>query len=492
MNATTYVRAATRRDRARGSLLIVAMLICAIIGISLASYIQLGQTAMRISNRAVYNNAAVNLAEQGIEEAIYSINKRISDPTYSWPGWTKPAADAWQKWTSVSLSQNTTGEYRVYVYNYLGTSAPKIVSRAIVTLGGGGGTIEKWIEVQLTKTSKFANGLVAKTSVTFNGNNATVDSWNSDPNGDGSVIRPFDAAFRNDMGSVGSISISNTAVVVQNADVWGYVATGGVDPTAFVGTNGSILGDPPSPGPWTKANVDPARVSTTFTATFDPVASPTTAAIAHLGTIDTAGMVLPRAADVASSLAAADGFYYYDADSINLNNKAITISGKVVIRASNTASGLAISGGNGAINITGTGALTLYTPGGISIGGQGVSNGVDGADSGTDVDQVSELNQPVRFQIYGTRTTGSQTINIAGNGLFSGVIYAPQGDVSIVGNGAVNGSVVANTINLSGNAQFHYDESLANLNEGSPFRIGRWKELTTQGDRAAYSGALTF
>lgn len=478
--------------RERGTLLIVAMLLCAVIGVSLASYIQLGQTALRISNRAVYNNAAINLAEQGIEEGIYSINKMVNDSSYNWSGWTLSGANASRKWTSVSLSQNATGEYRVYVYNYQGISTPKIVARAIVTLGGGAGTIEKWIEVQLSKTSKFANGLVAKTSVTFNGNNATVDSWNSDPNGDGSVIRYYDAAYRNDNGSVGSISIQNTAVVVQNADIWGFVATGGTDPTSFVGSNGSILGDPPSPGPWTKSNVDPARVSTTFTATFDPVTTPTNSAIVNLGTIDTDGMVLPRAADVAAGLASSDGYYHYDANSINLSNRAITISGKVVIRASNTASGLSISGGGGAINITGSGALTVYTPGSISISGQGVSNGVDGSDSGTTVDKASELNQPKKFQIYGTRTSGAQSISISGNGLFSGVIYAPQGDVSIVGNGAVNGSVVANTINLSGNAQFHYDESLGNMDDGNPFRIGRWKELTTNSDRSGYSSALTF
>ena len=480
----------TRHDR--GALLIVAMIICAIIGISLASYIQLGQSALRISNRSVYNNAAMNLAEQGIEEAMYSINKMLSDSSYTWTGWDKPAANAWRKWTSVPLSQNATGEYRVYVYNYQGTPAPKIVSRAIVTLGGGAGTIEKWIEVQLQKTSKFANGLVAKTSVTFNGNNATVDSWNSDPNGNGSVIRAYDAAYRNDNGSVGSISITNSAVVVQNADIWGFVATGGADPTAFVGTNGSILGDPPSPGPWTKGNVDPARVSTTFTATFDPVTAPTTSAITDLGTINTDGLVLPRAADVAANLASADGYYHYNADSIHLSNKAITISGKVLLRMSNTSTGISISGGGGAINITGTGALTVYTPGSVSIAGQGVSNGVDGPDGGTAIDLASELNQPIRFQIFGTKTSGTQSMSISGNGLFSGVIYAPQGDVSISGNGAVNGSIVANNITLSGNAQFHYDESLANYDDGNPFRIGRWKELTTNADRTSYMTPLTF
>ena len=64
--------------------------------------------------------------------------------------------------------------------------------------------------------------------------------------------------------------------------------------------------------------------------------------------------------------------------------------------------------------------------------------------------------------------------------------------MTIVGNGAVNGSVVANNISLSGNAEFHYDESLANFGGGNPFRVSRWKELTVASDRNYYSSVMTF
>lgn len=472
----------------RGSLLIVALVICAIIGISLASYLHLARTALTLSNRAVYNNAAVNLAEQGIEEAMYNINQLVANPSYTWPGWTTGGPHAKRKWTGVSLSQNTTAEYRVFVYNYQGISPPKAVARAIITLGGNSGpTIEKWIEVTLSRTSKFANGLVAKDSVLFKGNNATVDSWNSDPKGDGSVIQPFSAAVRNDNGSVGSISVNTDAAVVQNADIWGYVSTAKVDPTLFVGTNGEILGDPPSPGPWVKPNVDPGRVSTTFSATFEPKDVPTETAITNLGAINS-GMSLPGDHPGPK---AADGYYYYDADSINLSSSGatLTITDKVVLRLTNTSSSFSTSG-HGGVTIGSAGYLSVYTAGNVSLAGNGVSNGVES--NGTSGIQVDELGQPIKFQLWGTKTTGTQTINIAGNGLFSGIIYAPQGDVSIVGNGAVNGSVVANNITLSGNAKFHYDESLGNFGGGNPFRIGKWKELTTASDRNAYLSDLTF
>ena len=92
----------------RGSLLIVAMLFSAIIAIALTSYIRLSRTTLNISNRAFYNNAAMNLAEQGLEEAMYSINKHVADATYTWAGWTISGNDAYREWTGVQLSQNTT------------------------------------------------------------------------------------------------------------------------------------------------------------------------------------------------------------------------------------------------------------------------------------------------------------------------------------------------------------------------------------------------
>src|SRR4051812_34137481 len=91
----------------RGSLLIVAMILCAVIGISLTSYLSLGRTGMTISNRALYSNAAMNLAENGMEQAVYAINKKQADATYAWPGWTTANAgvDAWQNWTDFEFGQ---------------------------------------------------------------------------------------------------------------------------------------------------------------------------------------------------------------------------------------------------------------------------------------------------------------------------------------------------------------------------------------------------
>jgi hypothetical protein len=51
---------------------------------------------------------------------------------------------------------------------------------------------------------------------------------------------------------------------------------------------------------------------------------------------------------------------------------------------------------------------------------------------------------------------------------------------------------VAETIQVTGNAAFHYDESLANLDTNNPYGITKWRELTSATDRAAYASLMGF
>ena len=442
------------------------MILSAIISISLVSYLTLGRTGMEISNRALYNNGAMNLAENGLEQAVYAVNKKQTDSTYSFTGWTaEGTTDYHQAWQNISLGAGATGEVRAYIYNY-SSAAPKIVAHATVTLSGASSkTLEKWIEVRMRKTSKFSNGLVAKDAISFSGNNASVNSWNSQPDPAAAAVA-YSAAVQRDNGSVGSISVAVNSVGVNNADIWGYASTGGALPN--VGANGVV-------GPFgtTSGTMDMTHVSTDFSASFDNVTAPIATYKAYGGAI-TNTESLPRAGDPVS----ADGYYYIEADSINFNNKTLTITNKVVLKLTNTITAIGIGGGSGALNIDTGAKLVIYTAGDISIAGNGVMNG------GT---TAATANQPASCQIYGTKTTLVQDIKIAGNGALSAVIYAPFGSVKINGNGDVGGSVVANDITVVGNAAFHYDESLANFGGNNPYRVSKWQELTTSTQRAAYS-----
>jgi len=465
----------------RGAVLIVAMLLASIISVSLASYLQLSRSTMTISNAAFYNNAALNLAENGLEEAVYAINKTIADSSYNWSsnGWTTaspvPAGDARRRLPAngtYSFDQGVTGSVRVYVLGYNGAS-PRAIARSTINIPNGR-PIEKWVEVRLRRSSRFSNGLVAKETLSFSGSNASVDSWHSKKNNDGTARAttvPYSDAVKRDKGSIGSVSVGVNAVLVQNAKIWGYAATGGAAPS--VGSNGLI-------GPFGTANgdVDASRVSTDFSASFDDVANPSNGGDS-IGNI-TNSLTLPRAGDTA----AADSKYYYTAGQINFNNKTLAIKKKtagspavhVVITLTNATTSINIGGGSGALTIESGSKLEVYAPGDVKIAGNGVMNG--GTTNAT-------ANLPEAFQLYGTKTSGSQDIQIAGNGVLSGVVYAPYGSVKINGNGDVCGSIVANDITVVGNATFHYDEALSEMDGNSPYRVSLWREITSATDRNA-------
>jgi len=461
------------RAASKGSVLIVALILCAVIGISLASYLQLTRSTMKMSSRAFYSNASINLAELGLEQAMWSLNKMVAgDPTAAWSGWTITGANAQRTFSGYTFDQNATGFVRVHVSNYLGTSGtPQFTTRATITPASGA-VIEKWVQVTLSPRSKFSNGLVAKDSIRFRGNNASVDSWNSDPDNDTSTPAiPYSASVRNDNGSIGSASVSVGAIAMQNADIWGYVATGGEPPT--IGNQGLV-------GPFGTAagTMDPTRVSTDFTASFDVVAAPTTAGYT-IGAI-TSNTTLPRGADTP----AADGKYYYSAPSVNLNNQTLTISNKVVLTLTSTSKSIDIGGGSGELHINSGATLECYAAGDVKIAGNGLFNGCTNA---------AAANQPISCQFYGTGTSpAKQNYQIAGNGTLNAIIYAPNASLKVNGNGNVSGSFVANDITLVGNAAFHYDESLGNFGGNSPYGITNWEELTSSESRTAVSHLLSF
>ncbi len=68
-------------------------------------------------------------------------------------------------------------------------------------------------------------------------------------------------------------------------------------------------------------------------------------------------------------------------------------------------------------------------------------------------------------------------IDVKGNGDFAGIIYAPNADLKIVGNGNVSGAAVGENITMTGNAAFHYDLNLKNFDNEGSFSISRWREL---------------
>jgi hypothetical protein len=92
----------------------------------------------------------------------------------------------------------------------------------------------------------------------------------------------------------------------------------------------------------------------------------------------------------------------------------------------------------------------------------------------------------VRHLGESTRTA----VGISGSGALGAVVYAPNAEVAINGNGDVMGAIVANKVSLTGAAAFHYDEALTAYYDHQPFAIARWRELTTAAARARWESVF--
>jgi hypothetical protein len=471
----------------RGSLLIVAMIFSIIIAVALTSYLKMATNALNLSNRTFLENEAMNLTEAGIEQALYAFNQSTGGNATAWTSpynWVVSGNNVHYTFSGFNYSQNATGVVKVFIQNYnsSGNPAPIVVSQGIITPASGP-TIVKTVQVQLVRRSLFGNGLVGRNGITFSGNNASVDSWNSNPtNAASGTYTPvaYSGGVQHDLGSIAAINVTAT-VSVQNADIWGYASVGGNTSQITVGPQGLVgpFGTP-------SGTKDPSHVSGNFTDNLPNATNPTPSYVNTISTINsTTTLPQTNGSGVITDTPASDGKYYDSSPGVTLTNKILTASHNadvvLILTAGSGTTAVSVGGGSGSIVVNSGSSLSIYTAGNVSIAGNGVAN---------------NASQAIDFQIWGTNTTaGAQSIGIVGNGVLSAVVYAPNAAISAKGggnSGSIYGAFVGYTVNMTGNDSFHYDESLANFGGNNPFTIVSWTELRSAADRATQSSNLNF
>ncbi len=122
--------------------------------------------------------------------------------------------------------------------------------------------------------------------------------------------------------------------------------------------------------------------------------------------------------------------------------------------------------GGDQITITGGGSLDLYL--GNPVGGPTVS--VDFGGNGI----VNNSKTAADCKVWGLPTCTD--MDFKGNASLTAQVYAPNADISFTGTPDIMGSMAGKTIDLSGNAGVHYDESLGTAN-GPAFSVVSWEEL---------------
>lgn len=481
----------------RGSVLLVALLLAALIAIALVSYLSLANNSLKQASRSFYASSGINLAETGLELAMARFNQ-LDDAaaTVAWDSWTLDSTpydaatspftpSATRTFTGFTPGPGATGTIKVFAQHYAGstpTTVPKIVAKATITQDNAP-PIEKYIEVILRKRSLFGDGLSALQDITVVGGSFEGKSWDSDPDNNPSTpALPYTELTNTASLTVGSVGGN---ISLGGGEIWGYAK---VSDSTHTITGGSVHG-------LGETADDPDRRLDDFDAVFPMPTTPTSSSNVITATVNSATQ-FPRAGDFAVTESGKQVYYYNfpAAYSINLGGAVTNVlsvePGKNVVFILNnrTVSGSTVAtsvdvGGNASIQIGAGGTLNIYTDGNVNIAGGGLVNLNIAASS---------------FMLWGTRdpaTAGQQTMDVRGNGVLTGVIYAPNATLDVRGGGSggvVSGAVVGKSVRFNGTTQFYYDEALADITVGNPYGASSWRELRLDLERAAYSAALNF
>jgi Tfp pilus assembly protein PilX len=321
------------------------------------------------------------------------------------------------------------------------------------------------IEIIAKPVSIGSAALFGKTGINLNNQNVVIDSYDSrstatSTNGiyDASKATKSANVVTDDLptsnGTPGVINLSSTGAYVN-----GNIAT---NDTPVAGSTDHVSGtvtqdfyqNLPNPP-------DPTQMSVTWT-TYDPSAPPKTDSQGNLYAF-TGTQSSPTRYKINNSHPTSGS-----PTDLALKNQDLIIDttggGWVEIWIPGS---LDVEGSN-QINVPAGAHVTFYVDGNVSIAGNGVLN-------------TSQIPGDVTF--YGNPDpASSQTIDIAGNGVFAGILYAPNSAVSARGSGNsgdIFGAIIANTIFFNGTTSLHYDQALGDLGAVIDYRISSWYEDNT-------------
>jgi hypothetical protein len=431
----------THRKSECGSTLLISAMLTGILSVTLVGYLKLVSHQQNMLARAQQWNFALPVAEAGIEEALTHIHYFAHGSNIVDNGWEI------QSTSGKYFKTNSLGTGRYNVTMAANSVQVTIVAEGYVKLEPSNTELKRTIEVKANRFSLFPRGLVAKGQIDMNGNNIRADSFDSDSPYH-STGRRYDPDKAKNNGDVATNSGLINSVNVGNAEIYGHVATGPGGSIA-IGPNGGV-GD----SEWHRFHngVKPGWVTDDMNVSFPDVMPPYSSGAAPAsGTIGS----------VSYSYVLGQNEYYMTSLSMSSDAKMIVTNDAVLY-----INGSFSMSGQSQIIVATNASLKLYVNGSASIGGQGVIN-----------------NNAVATNFFYYGCTNNTSLSLSGNAGFTGVIYAPQAALSLVGGGNDKtdldfvGACVAKTVKMNGHFNFHYDEALSRYGASSEFLITSWREL---------------
>jgi hypothetical protein len=429
-----------------GSILIVALLMALIIGFTLGGYLLWVGSQNRLTRESHAWNAALVVAEAGIEEGMAQVNAKFGSTN------SNLAANDWEQGPTngfyrpkqlprVLVSGSATnGTYDVCVTRHPTNGFPIVYATGYTMVPLIGKLISRTIEVRTTKFPLFLGGMAAQSNITFKGNTIAIDSYDSmDPN-HSTTNGMYDWAKRKASGDVAS---KWGLIDVGNATVNGKIKTGPESPNPTLGPNG-WAGDLN----WTGPGIQPTWYQKDFNADFRDAELP-----------DNFNPLQPASITGSSNMyILGTGDYWISSLSMQNKNDNIRVVGNVRLHVLGDVS----MSSQPAIYIEDGARLEIYVSGAKAEFGR-----------------VNTTGNANTFKYFGLPTNTSLSWN--GNDQYVGTVYAPQANFTL-GGGGVNeldyqGAGVTKIITLNGKFKFHFDEALTRGGPISGYVANSWREL---------------
>jgi Tfp pilus assembly protein PilX len=416
-------------QREQGTVLVTTLVMSMLIAIVIAALLFVAQQHNQMTARSRVWSSEIPLAEAGVEEAMALINSRPSTLQ----------SEGWQRINSTNFWKRREFTNAYFHATILPSSASlSAATNTIVSIGFARVPLRtnytRRTVVAIAKLGPPDFGIVSKTTISMNGN-PYIDSYDSsDPRFSTNGV--YDPTKRRDRAGVATTSSLSPAIDTGGGDIYGSAATG---------PGGTVSGDV-GDGAWLASGgtgSQPGHVTDDYNAAITDVALPSP--------WNPNLIALPRIIDgvtYAHGLSAGDWQFNTDVSG------SIYVEGKVRVYFRRD---FKISGGT-AIRLAPGATLEMYMGGDMDLSGSAI---------------INTAGIPANCTIYGLPTCRS--IKYSGGAEIIAKLYAPQADIRISGDFDFSGSMVGNSIRLSGNCAVHYDEALGG--DGPDYKIVSWEEL---------------
>lgn len=460
--------------------MLAALCLALVFAISLTSYVVMCYTSLAMSTRNLVNDHCLELAESGIEQALYAANN--SD----WTGWTaSTAAGITTETTTMTMtasgleSPTTTtptplnfgnganGTVNITVTYTAGTptAIQSVSSQGVVTLptgsimSGGTPTLSRTITYGGVGTGGnasaplFVNAVAAVSGKVKFSSGGSLDSYNSNPSA--GVYQTYSAGIAGFSAVVASQddTVTSATVAIKSAVIHGYVT--GYDYSSPSSSNwlsymtnaGKVVG--PSTG--TGVYIDTSRVLTSpnpYQPAFNQV-NPLPNVSSNLGTVNNSNLNLGSSTATTPTVYQTNGISLNGSYHINIQGPVILINyGAVTV----SSSGLGTAG----IYLTGAASSlqVIQEYGDISLGACGITNSNTVGTTG-----IPPL--PKKVAIICTNESAFNTA-ISMTQPFYGVVYTPLEAITVSSNAAtIYGSLVGSSVSFTCTSPtLHYDLAL--------------------------------